>query len=521
MSVRSAASRPAVAPVMAAGTQLGRYELLMPIATGGMAMVWAARMQGTRGFQKVVAVKTMLPKMSEDPDFERMFLAEASLASKIRHPHVVEIFDLGDEDGVLYLVMEWIEGAPLSDLLRVALRKGGVPLPVAVRIVMQACAGLHAAHELRDDDGQLIGLVHRDVSPQNILVSVEGVTKVVDFGVAKATALGGATGSGSVKGKIAYMAPEQVKGGDIDRRVDVFAIGTVLYALTTGRHPFRGENDSHTLMNILSEGPPRAPSELVASFPKSLERVILQALAKDPAKRFPTANELLKALDRALPPPMRLSSDEDVALFVRSVLGDELDARRATLREALEAAPAPVTGDQRSLRKLLESQPPPPPEGASGPSWSAVSEGERSGSGSGASQSSLSVEAAGAASADVAASAPRRRRATIGVAVGVGALGLVGAIAWLRPPGEPVVAASAAALPVAPSAGPAIEAVAPAPPPVPAASDPAPEASAVAPSGAASAQRTAPGAPRPGGGAARPAAGTPPRPGNWRTDPGF
>ena len=193
-----------------AGLVLGRYELLTPIAAGGMAQVWAARLRGARQFQKIVAVKTMLPKLSEDAQFEQMFLDEASLASQIRHPNAVEIMDLGEAHGILYLVMEWIDGVPLNHLMKAAKIRGGVPLPIAARIAMQACAGLHAAHELHDERGRPVGLVHRDVSPQNLLVTYDGVTKVVDFGVAKATALGTAavTQAGQVKGKVSYMAPE-------------------------------------------------------------------------------------------------------------------------------------------------------------------------------------------------------------------------------------------------------------------------------------------------------------------------
>jgi serine/threonine-protein kinase len=193
-----------------------------------MAMVWAAR-EGHARLSGRSSRSDDAAKLSEDPTFEQMFLDEASLASQVRHPHVVEILDLGEQDGVLYLVMEWIDGTPLNQLMRSAKTSGGIPLPIGVRIVMQACAGLQAAHELRDEKGQLVGLVHRDISPQNVLVTFDGVTKVVDFGVAKATALGGgATAAGQIKGKIAYMAPEQIKGATIDRRADVFAMGVVL-----------------------------------------------------------------------------------------------------------------------------------------------------------------------------------------------------------------------------------------------------------------------------------------------------
>jgi serine/threonine-protein kinase len=311
----------------------------MPIASGGMAMVWAARLKGTRGFEKIVAIKTMLPKLSEDEQFERMFLDEARLASQIRHPHVVEILDLGEQDGVLFLVMEWIEGVPLNHLMKAARAKGGgVPIQVAVRIAMQACAGLHSAHELKDRDGSLVGLVHRDVSPQNILVTYDGVTKVVDFGVAKATALGtGATVAGQIKGKVAYMAPEQIKGGTLDRRVDVFALGIVLYALTTGKHPFRRESEAATMYNICSPQPVVPPRKVKPDYPPQLERILIQALAKDPDRRYATTNEMLRALDQ-LPASLRASTDDEVGQVVRELLGERRQSKRQALDDAIERA---------------------------------------------------------------------------------------------------------------------------------------------------------------------------------------
>ena len=328
-----------------AGHTLGRYELLMPIASGGMAVVWAARLKGTRGFQKLVAVKTMRPEMCEDAQFEQMFLDEASLASRIRHPHVVEILDLGEENGVLYLVMEWIDGEALHILNKEASAKGGIPLPIAVRITMQVCAGLHAAHELRDDSGKLVGLVHRDVSPQNVLVTWDGVAKVVDFGVAKAMGRGaGETSAGQIKGKTAYMAPEQARGGAVDRRTDVFAIGILIYTMTTGRHPFRRENDLATMMNICSDERVYRPGKLVPGYPPQLEKVVMQALEKDPAKRFPTANDMLKALDHALPSSMRVSSDDEVANFVRSLTGERFEKKREKIKEGLRVADERAAG---------------------------------------------------------------------------------------------------------------------------------------------------------------------------------
>jgi serine/threonine-protein kinase len=337
--------------MVAPGQVLGRYELLMPVAAGGMAMVWAARLKGTRGFQKIVAVKTMLPKLSDEVQFEQMFLDEASLASQIRHPHVVEILDLGEQDGVLFLVMEWIDGMPLNQLMKAAKLAGGMPLPIAVRIVMQACAGLHAAHELRDSKGELVGLVHRDVSPQNILVTYDGVTKVVDFGVAKATAHGGgSTSAGQIKGKVGYMAPEQIEGeDDLDRRADIFALGIVLYALTTGKHPFRRESDAATMYNICSPQPVLPPRKFLPTYPESLERVLLKSLAKSPADRYQTASEMLRDLDQSLPANQRVITDEEVAHFVRKLVGDKLQERRATLSDAL------VRADRNTVSPLRDA----------------------------------------------------------------------------------------------------------------------------------------------------------------------
>lgn len=205
------------------GTRLGRYELLVPIARGGMARVWAARQHGQRGFQKLVAIKTILPHLAEEPEFERMFLDEARIASGVHHPNVCEIYELGEDKRTLYLAMEWVNGDSLSRVLRASGKTEAFDARVVARIVADACAGVHAAHELADDDGQPLGVVHRDMSPHNVLLTADGVTKVCDFGVAKALGqLHEQTSAGQLKGKISYMSPEQVTGAPIDRRSDVF-----------------------------------------------------------------------------------------------------------------------------------------------------------------------------------------------------------------------------------------------------------------------------------------------------------
>ncbi|MEJ7735068.1 MAG: serine/threonine-protein kinase, partial [Polyangiaceae bacterium] len=345
------------------GQTLGRYELLVPIAQGGMAVVWAARLKGSRGFQKVVAVKSMLPSLSADPQFEEMFLAEAELASRIKHPNVCEILDLGEQDGTLFIVMEWVDGEPLSTIQKASRPSGGVPIPVALRIGISAAMGLHAAHELRSDDGDLVGLVHRDVSPQNVLVTCEGVVKIVDFGVAKATAADtGRTRAGRIKGKAPFMSPEQALGRIVDRRTDVFALGIVLYQMLAGRHPFRGETEMATLNRITDKEPAAPLDKLIADCPASLSASIATALEKDENKRFQTMTDMARALERALgdviaaselkeqsrlreelgpdaPPPSSTTRTKgDVAAFVRSVIGDRSEKRKHAIKSAIKAS---------------------------------------------------------------------------------------------------------------------------------------------------------------------------------------
>jgi eukaryotic-like serine/threonine-protein kinase len=323
---------------------LGRYEILTPIARGGMASVWAARLMGTRGFQKLVAVKTMLPDVSDDPDFEQMFLDEARIAARIRHPNVAEILDLGEQDDVLYLVMEWVEGENLSVVLKAARAIGGMPLPVILRIASQACAGLHAAHELRDDNGNLVDLIHRDVSPANVLVSMAGFVKLVDFGVAKSKGRMHVTRAGGmVKGKTPYLSPEQLGGLPLDRRSDIFSFGALLYVMATGLHPFRGETEGKTVENIALKNP--VPLRTInAALPVEFEKLVLKALEKDPKNRYSSAAELQRALDQiglTLPEP---ANESDVADFVRKVIGEPQAKRAADIKSAIASLDALTSG---------------------------------------------------------------------------------------------------------------------------------------------------------------------------------
>jgi serine/threonine-protein kinase len=318
-----------------------------------MATVWMARLLGTRGFQKPVAIKTMLPSIREDPDAEKMFLAEAAVASRIRHPNVVEILDLGEEDGVLYLVMEWIHGEALGVVLAAAAKRGGMPLSLAVRIGAQTCAALHAAHELTDDTGKPLGLVHRDVSPHNVLAGFDGVVKLVDFGIAKVTAEAThLTEMGMVRGKIAYMAPEQIRFERLDRRTDVFAAGILLYQLTTGRHPFKRSERNETALAICDDSPVEKPTSFLPSYPERLERVVVRALEKNPADRYATARELEEDLVRTMPPAQRGGSQEALQLYLRDLLPERLTYHAELIRRALAGDTggfAPIPGARSGL----------------------------------------------------------------------------------------------------------------------------------------------------------------------------
>jgi eukaryotic-like serine/threonine-protein kinase len=345
--------------VLNEGHTLGRYELLAPIGRGGMAIVWAARLRGTRGFSKLVAIKTMLPTISSDPRFERMFLSEAEIASRIRHPNVCEILDLGEDEGTLYLVMEWIEGESLA---AIASSQPRIPYGVAATIGAQAARGLAAAHDLQGDDGRPYGVVHRDVSPHNVLVRKDGLVKIVDFGVARAAErTDHVTESGFIKGKVGYLAPEQAEGRELDGRADVFALGVLLYELTTGTHPFRGATDVATLLRISSGENAAAPETLVSDYPADLSSIVLRALAKDREERPATMTELARELEAVA---ARLDVDPQAALraFAEETTKEACEERRGALREAAALAdaravraiaPPPADAPRRALPRWL------------------------------------------------------------------------------------------------------------------------------------------------------------------------
>lgn len=291
-----------VAELHGSGQKLGRYELIRRLAVGGMAEIFLARLPGVglEGSGKLVVCKRILPQHALDPELLRMFVDEARLSATLTHPHVTEVYDVGTEGDAPFFAMEYVLGSNLRQLMHA--HEGPLPLAQAIGIVAAAAAGLHYAHEKRGPGGEPLNIVHRDVSPSNVLVSYDGAVKVTDFGIAKWAYQRTQTQEGALKGKFAYMSPEQCRGKALDARSDVFALGTILYELTTGRAPFAAETDFEILNKIVG-GAPQPPSWTDGrEYPPALAEIVMRALANDPGARTPTAQALqveLEAFARA------------------------------------------------------------------------------------------------------------------------------------------------------------------------------------------------------------------------------
>ncbi len=330
-----------------ASRRFGRYEILAEIASGGMATVFLGRVHGAKGFQRLVAIKRLHPHLESDDQFVAMFLDEARLAARIRHHNVVPTIDIEENDGH-YIVMEYVEGDRLLGLLRAASQSGGrMPLQIALTIAGETLAGLHAAHELTDDDGHSLELVHRDVSPQNILIGIDGVTKITDFGIAKAESRLAHTRDGQLKGKISYMAPEQATGANVDRRADLFAMGIILWEMLTGRRLFRGNNDVEVLNALMNVPIPTARSAL-PELGEELDSVVMTALQRDPSQRFSTAEAFAQALEHAAAGVGGLANTRTVAAYVQSIAGPKLVQERARFRGDNPPLAAPLHDDHPS-----------------------------------------------------------------------------------------------------------------------------------------------------------------------------
>ncbi len=334
--------------------RVGRYQLVSAIGAGGMGKVWVA-LDTAAPAQRLVALKTALAGGAADRDFWNMLSDEAALASRIQHQNVCATHELGQQDGVHFLVMEWSDGASLRDLLDASPGKRIAP-DLGAYIAACVAAGLHAAHELADDDGHALGVVHRDVSPQNVLISLRGHVRLADFGVAKARGqLHRPTETGEVKGKLSYMAPEQIASKNIDRRADVFALGCVLYEATLGVRPFHGADAMATMYKILEEAV-RLPRGVDPAFPEGLQKVLERALVKDPDLRYQTADDFRHGLLEYLHSTKRFIADKHVAELLAGALGEQLRGRNKAIVAAAERLRQGETDPAN-----IKSPPPPPP----------------------------------------------------------------------------------------------------------------------------------------------------------------
>jgi serine/threonine protein kinase len=326
-----------VATQLSEPIQFGKYTLFERIGRGGMAEVYKGRIQGPAGFERVFVVKRILPHLSDDASFIKMFVEEAKLSARLNHPNIVHIFELGAVEGEYFISMEYIRGHDLSETMRSIWKALGPPRPELVAYIgREACRGLAYAHNLTDENGRPLGMIHRDVSPSNVMLSYEGAVKMLDFGIAKALGDAEPSKSGTLKGKYAYMAPEQTEGDNIDNRSDIFAIGIVLHEVLTGRRLFKGQNDVQTIERVRRcEVPP--PSAQNAAVPRELDHILLKALQRDPARRWSNAADMADALDDIV------HSARFQPTHLQQILYD--------LFPPEGGAPAPRTGSNRSLSR--------------------------------------------------------------------------------------------------------------------------------------------------------------------------
>jgi len=317
-----------------AAERFGKYILLRKIATGGMAEIFLARQTGVEGFEKLVVIKRILPHLSENEEFINMFLDEARIAAQLNHPHIVQIFDLGKVEGSYFITMEYVHGDDLSQIVKQG-QKVGRPLPMdhTVKIIAMTCEGLHYAHTKSDIMGRALHIVHRDISPQNILVTYEGSAKLVDFGIAKAASQAGQTRAGVLKGKFAYMSPEQILGEELDGRSDIFAIGIILYELSVGRRLFKRDSEPE-IMRAITEGQVPPPHKINPDVPPELEAVIMRALATNRDERYPDARRMQMDLERLFRQGIFNSSTIHVSNYMKKIFHDKLKKQQEMLEKA-------------------------------------------------------------------------------------------------------------------------------------------------------------------------------------------
>ena len=337
----------------------GSYQLLAKLATGGMAEIFLARPTGSAS-RDVLVLKRILPHLAEDEHFVTMFRDEADLASRVAHKNICQVQAFGEYGGTWFIAMEYLHGVPLSRMMT-RLSKVGKMLDVRIvaGIIVQACEGLHAAHEARGPDGQLLGLVHRDVSPPNIMVCSEGLVKLLDFGIAKARGANSRTRTGTVKGKNAYMSPEQILGKGLDRRSDVFALAVVMYEMLAIRRLFHRDSDFLTFKAITEEPIPDI-RERRPDLPPGMRAALLQAMARDPAGRFDSAQAFGNAIRNAVATAGGPATPSDLARLLTTDFADEMTARDEILKAADEPAPIAARPARRTAPPPLPRPPAPP-----------------------------------------------------------------------------------------------------------------------------------------------------------------
>jgi len=319
---------------MTTATRFGKYDLLALLATGGMAEIWLARVSGMAGFEKLVVIKRLLDKLAVDNEYVEMFLDEARINARLTHSNIVQVLELGQVEGKYFMAMEFVPGLSVSQVGKRATKHlGDVPQEVACGIVAQACSGLHYAHEKTMPDGSALNIIHRDVSPQNLILTYEGLVKVLDFGIAKADQRQSQTRTGLVKGKFSYMSPEQCLGQALDRRSDVFALGIVLFELCTARRLFKRGSTYETYTAITKADVP-PPRRLNPKIDESVEAVIVRALALKPADRYATADAMLDALEDAMRKANLRGSATDLARFMNETFKAEEAEQRRLISQA-------------------------------------------------------------------------------------------------------------------------------------------------------------------------------------------
>ncbi len=345
---RRRASGDSQVPARAAPEKIGRYQLCFELASGGMASVYLARAEGTPGFQKLVALKRIHSHLADEKDYVEMFLDEARIASRITHANVCSVFDFGEAEGEYFIAMEYLVGEPLSRVHRRVVadadQRSSPLLPARMaRVIAQACEGLHAAHELQDSDGESLHVVHRDVSAENLFVTYNGATQVVDFGIAHARQRVHHTEAGQVKGTFPYMAPEQMTAAVVDRRVDIWALGAVLWELLTLRRLFLRDTDVDTMYAVLS-GEIRPPSDYRSDVPTELDEIVLKALQRNPEERWQSAREMGKALHRFLANQEELVGPAELAEWMAELFPNG-ESRKHQLMEIARTTDASIASD--------------------------------------------------------------------------------------------------------------------------------------------------------------------------------